>query len=352
MLTPDVFAKYADMEHVVKAIPPSQQKELMENCRLALAIPRWRRFIMRLVGRFMWRAESLQLWLLQRSHLRFLPWPYPSISSVEDWKYQSKTMADQLVLVPRHHELALHREAFTSQNLLELSRFRDRVGWKFAFMEDEVLSGLMALKSGRGVSAKLKAAALEEARIAVAENAKQGRKLEATRELIGPRGGLPSLKSDLIKLALLCEVPVLDSDTVPMLQKKIRPVVEALRGTSMIASKDVCNAYVQSPIPGSSASASKAKAKAVPSATPTLMKSAPLDSAAPTMQQLAELMDTRLHGTILEQDQRMQTMMTQVMQHIETRFQSQQVAPEQLQMMIPNGMPDSQMEEFPPQMPS
>lgn len=47
---------------------------------------------------------------------------------------------------------------------------------------------------------KLKTAAFEEARAAV-----------------------------LIKLALLCDVPVLDSDTVPTLQAKIRPVVATIR---------------------------------------------------------------------------------------------------------------------------
>lgn len=147
MLTPEVFAKYANEQPSVRVLTPQMSRALMEESRLAFAPYRWRRFIMRLTGRYMWYDERLLLWLLQRAYLRFLPFPYPSISTVEDWKYQARTMAEQPVTVPRHIGLAFERNAFTAQNLLEMSRFRDRVGWRFAFMEDSVLSGLMALKA-------------------------------------------------------------------------------------------------------------------------------------------------------------------------------------------------------------
>ena len=67
------------------------------------------------------------------------------------------------------------------------------------------------------------------------------------------------------------------------------------------------------------------------------------------MEQMTQLMDNRLHGAILEQDQRMQTMMAQVMQHLESRLQQQVDAGQ----TIPNGLPDASMEEqqFPPSMP-
>lgn len=45
------------------------------------------------------------------------------------------------------------------------------------------------------------------------------------KELIGPRGGLPSLKADLVKLATLLHVPVLEKDRVEDLKKKLTPAV-------------------------------------------------------------------------------------------------------------------------------
>lgn len=330
MLTPEVFAKYADENHVVKNIPLSQQKQLFEDCRMAFAIPRWRRFIMRLVDRYMWHARSLLLWLVQRSSLRFLPFPYPSISTVEDWEYQARTMAEQLVVVPRHTYLATKNKAFTSKNLLEMSRFRDRVGWRFAFMGDSVLSGLMALKASCGVNAKLKAAALEEARQQVATHTDQKERAQAARELIGPRGGLPSLKADLVKLALLCDVTVLESDTIPILQQKIRPVVAVLRDVSK--GKDVAKAYITAP-------AAKPKAVVPPPVVAASVEepSGSMRSSSPelmTAQQMATIMDNRLHGAILEQDQRLQAMMAQVMRHIEERFKNLPAL-----QPIPNGLP-------------
>ena len=149
VLTPEIFSKHANEEAAAPFIPASQQQNLMEPCRLAFALCRWRRLIMRLIGRYAWHAQSLQVWLLQQCYLWFLPFPYPSIASVEDWKFQAKTMADQLVMVPYHWQRARNNGAFTSQNLLELSKFRDRVGWKFAFMKSCILSGLMAAKASR-----------------------------------------------------------------------------------------------------------------------------------------------------------------------------------------------------------
>ena len=77
-----------------------------------------------------------------------------------------------------------------------------------------------------------------------------------------------------------------------------------------------------------------------------------------TASQMADLMDNKLHGAILEQDQRLQTMMAQVMSHIEERFKNMpQVMMPMPVMAMPNG-PNSddsqmgQMEGFlPPQMP-
>ena len=51
---------------------------------------------------------------------------------------------------------------------------------------------------------------------------------QLARQLIGPRGGLSTLKDDLIRLAHLLHVEVESNDTVPKLQKKVRPTVRLL----------------------------------------------------------------------------------------------------------------------------
>jgi hypothetical protein len=350
MLTPEIFAKYANEEPGVPFIPPAGQKRLMEDCRLGFAVYRWRRFIMRLLGRYAWHAQSLQLWLLQRSYLRFLPCPYPSIASVEDWKFQAKTMADQLVMVPDHWRRARDMDLFTSQNLLEMSRFRDRVGWKFAFMEDSILSGLMAVKATRGVSTKLKTAALAEARMSVEKEKKQGQQMEAARELIGPRGGLPTLKTDLIKLALLCDVEVKESDTVPMLQARIRPVVATIRNAEP---KTAAKASTRSSKPEVSTTR-ELTSQAAGSEQPAVESMRSMSPELMTQAQMSTMLDSRLHSAILEQDQRLQTMMAQVMVHIEERFKHMPQVMMPMPDQLPNGpaMDDSTMEAMmPPNMP-
>ena len=295
-------------------------------------------------------AVTQQLWLLQRSYLRFLPCPYPSIASVEDWKFQAKTMADQLVMVPDHWRRARDMDLFTSQNLLEMSRFRDRVGWKFAFMEDSILSGLMAVKATRGVSTKLKTAALAEARMSVEKEKKQGQQMEAARELIGPRGGLPTLKTDLIKLALLCDVEVKESDTVPMLQARIRPVVATIRNAEP---KTAAKASTRSSKPEVSTTR-ELTSQAAGSEQPAVESMRSMSPELMTQAQMSTMLDSRLHSAILEQDQRLQTMMAQVMVHIEERFKHMPQVMMPMPDQLPNGpaMDDSTMEAMmPPNMP-
>ena len=227
-------------------------------------------------------------------------------------------------------------------------------GMEVWFMEDSILSGLMAVKASRGISMKLKTAALQEARAAVEKEKKQGHQAQAARELIGPRGGLPTLKADLIKLALLCDVTVLDTDTVPTLQAKLRPVVATIRNAEpKVAAKASSRAPSSTSAPAASPAEAKAAA-AMPQAES--MRSSSLELM--TASQMADLMDNKLHGAILEQDQRLQTMMAQVMSHIEERFKNMpQVMMPMPVMAMPNG-PNSddsqmgQMEDFlPPQMP-
>ena len=86
-----------------------------------------------------------------------------------------------------------------------------------------VILGIRATRAPKGVRAKLTQNVIEEA-----QNSVPADREKAARELIGPRGRLPSLKKDLIRLCVLMKVPVLENDTVEKIRKKLTPLVRAL----------------------------------------------------------------------------------------------------------------------------
>lgn len=126
----------------------------------------------------------------------------------------------------RRLKRAVQLGAFAATNLALMARFRDRVGWKMAFLEDNLMEGILVGRGKRGQQQRIKAAAIQEAQ-ALMNNEKD--RLMAARTMIGPRGGLPTLKNDLQRLALLLNVEVNPKDTVVLLQEKIRPMVETLK---------------------------------------------------------------------------------------------------------------------------
>ena len=213
----------------LEPLTPSLVKAFKQEHPRGFVPYRWNRFALRLMSRNVWHAQSILIQFASRSHLRFLPFPYPSIGSVEQWLLQAQSMVNMNTLSRRHHHLALEAGSFTAENLIELGRLRDRCGWKTAFLEDGLLAGFIAARAQKGQREKLRAAALEETKARVAqESAEMDREIMA-RQLLGPRGGLPSLRSDLVKLALLLNLDPGPKETVPQLQARIRPLVELLK---------------------------------------------------------------------------------------------------------------------------
>jgi hypothetical protein len=53
-------------------------RSLEQSRRMALGLEMTRR----------WHWQGLMLWLIQRPHIRFLPFPLSMVSKVEDWKQQ------------------------------------------------------------------------------------------------------------------------------------------------------------------------------------------------------------------------------------------------------------------------
>lgn len=210
-------------------LTPTLIRQYEDHCKRLFNPYRWRRMVLRLMDQVAWRWRGLLLWLVRHSFLRYLPFPYPAIANVKDWMLQADAMTHGQALSCRHLKRAQFNGAFTATNLGIMTRFRDRVGWETAFLEDGVVQGLLISRSRRGQAQRIKAAAIQESKDRMSREMTDKERLQAARALIGPRGGLPALKDDLTRLALLLHLPVNPKDTVATLQDRIRPSVEMLK---------------------------------------------------------------------------------------------------------------------------
>lgn len=215
--------------------------------------------VLRLIKRFEWHARGILLWLVQRVCLRYVPFPYPSVSTCEAWREQAQKMAFQHgSLSQRHLERAVLTQAFNSANLADCMWLRNRVGIKVAFLEDPLLDGMLAAKAGKGVAQAVRKEAYAEAQREAQVLSAQDRLKDAARELLGPKGGLPSLKKDLIRLAAFLEQPVDEKATVEQLKSVLRPLVSRLflEAPKKTGSSSSSQAVVAAPKPKMTSSAS------------------------------------------------------------------------------------------------
>ena len=165
------------------------------------------------------------LWLVQRPFLRYMPAPLPVVTTSEEWKAQLKDMVKRHAWPKRWQPKAM--EYMSLVHLNEAKVLRQRMGLEEAFMEDEaVMFGIKALK--KPTRARQQAALVQATHQAIAEL--DGRKEDLARELLGPRGGMPRTKADLVKLAVLLNVVVDPKDTIEQLKVKIKPLVDAVMG--------------------------------------------------------------------------------------------------------------------------
>ena len=191
-----------------------------------LQVQRWRRLILRMRTRFTWATQGVLLWALPRCYLRYLPLPYPATASVKFWEEeQAKSQAKDGIISKKHLARAKKEQKFTYLNLNECVQWRNRMGLETSFCEGPILKGIQCGKSARGLAERLKKAALEEAEAKAREAHQRGEEEEQARALIGPRGGLPTLRTDLIRLAALLRVPLGPK----------RPIVEILKNTKPAA---------------------------------------------------------------------------------------------------------------------
>ncbi|CAE7294222.1 RE1 [Symbiodinium natans] len=201
--------------------------------RANLAIGRWQRLVVRLQRRVSWHFWGLLLSLIRAPYLRFLPFPVPSVDSVSKWEEQAAEMVARGAYPRRYLTKCKMSKSFTASNLKALVDLRNKVGFELAFLEDEVLTvGMRALKRKPGVRARLAEAQMAEAaKASVSED-----RGERVRQLLGPRGGLPRLRGELIQLAALLHVEIKAEDSVAEIAKKVRPTALMMAGKSAPAS--------------------------------------------------------------------------------------------------------------------
>ena len=134
---------------------------------------------------------------------------------------------------------------------------------------------------------------------------------QLARQLIGPRGGLPSLKEDLIRLAHLVHVDVEPKDTVAMLQAKVKPLVADIMGkTKTPTSKE--------PTRPKSAAQPKAKSSSAKAASSSTSDESMTSSWSMLRSPDLSQMEARMQEMVANQEQRFQSMLNQVMQHVMT----------------------------------
>lgn len=129
---------------------------------------------------------------------------------------------------PPLYRKALQLQLFSPANLAECCFLRNRMGLELSFLEDPLLMGMMACRAAKGMGSRIKALARQQADQEAKKARAEGRQEAAVRELIGPRGGLPTLRKDLLKLAALVHVPVTDKMTVDQIRQAVRPVVQEM----------------------------------------------------------------------------------------------------------------------------
>eukprot|EP00435_Cladocopium_sp_Y103_P020437 s757_g5.t1 len=263
--------------------------------------------------------DGLLLWLLQRPTLRWVPMPYPSVSSIEQWKAQADNMVINGSLAKRHMTRALQVGAFNAQNLKDATHLRNRLGFEMAFMEDPLLAGMLAARSARGISHQIQALAIKEAKAEAKKAKDSGRQQTAVRELVGPRGGLPTLRQDLLKLAALLHLEVSEKDTNAMLREKCRPAVDLLMESQPKVSKskqedkDSAKPSQEKPVPKAVAPLANGPAQL----PPAQQGHSESQGNVPLLQ---------VQQMMAAQEARFQTMLSQVFQHV-MHVQSNQMLP-------------------------
>lgn len=102
------------------------------------------------------------------------------------------------------------------------------MGFEMAFMGDPLLAGMLAARASEGISHRIRSVALMEAKEEAKKAKDAGKQQIAVRELVGPRGGLPIFRQDLLKQSALFHLDVSEKDTNATLRENVDRLMESM----------------------------------------------------------------------------------------------------------------------------
>ncbi|OLP96995.1 Major facilitator superfamily domain-containing protein 6 [Symbiodinium microadriaticum] len=241
-------------------------------------------------------------------------WKRQGVDGVIEVQEQAESMVKNGALPRRHYRRALLDNLFDNLELLKDGAYlRDRLGIRLAFLEDPMLDGMLAAKATRGTRDAIQNQLVDKLKREAAEKHEKGEALKAARRLLGPRGGLPTLKGDLLRLAVLLNVEVGSTETVDKIKQRLRPMVDALRGTpaegttTSAAASSSAPAARTDPLPAPPGDRRRDDQAQPPLLTAGTMPAADLDRNT-VLREVEAMMEQR--------DNRMQAMLAQTMQHM------------------------------------
>ena len=188
-----------------------------------LVCVKWTRLLVRKWAAASWHWHGLLLWLVRQPRLRYLVMPWPGVTTVEEWKDQAITLAGSKPC-PKKHLFASAASQWTLGNLQKCKELVSKLG-SIAFLEDDLAMRMIGSKKASGKMFRKRAD--KETALAIIEESR-GRNQAAITELIGPKGGLPTKRDDLIRLAALLHHDVAGL-TVEQMRRELRVTVEAMR---------------------------------------------------------------------------------------------------------------------------
>ncbi|CAE6915744.1 RE2 [Symbiodinium sp. CCMP2592] len=182
-------------------------------------------------------------------------------------------------------------------------------------LKDPMLDGMLAARHTKGVRAAIHGQLVEKLKKEAAEKKTREEQLTAARALLGPKGGLPTLKQDLIRLATLLHVEVSAQDTVEKLKNKLRPTLDALKGIPLQAAPPTTSTTTPA-----ASSAGLPQPPGAPQGHLHLeigpRTAGPMEppavNQADLLQQVSSMMEARLDA----RDHRLESLLHQTMQHV------------------------------------
>ncbi|CAE7718191.1 pgsA [Symbiodinium sp. CCMP2592] len=259
-----------------------------------------------------WHFGGIFLWLLQRPGVRFAPLPYASIQSSEQWREQAEQMVKNGAWPRRHFRKAVLNGLFEDMSVMKACCYlRDRLGVRLAFLEDPMLEGMLAARSSKGVKAAIHNQLVKKLKEEAAAKAAQGEEMTAARQLLGPRGGLPTLKEDLLRLATLLRVEVASNDTVDKLKAKLRPMVETMKGLPRPVPEPPSSSTDRPAVPAARQVRYLENEEMIPAVAHT-KTAGPMEVKGNENTEVLH----EVHRMLERQDQKMEALLSQAMQHM------------------------------------